>query len=165
MAIYKSSPKTYRFFEKFLLFPSKKTLQRTLKDIKLKPGFNDKIFSLLNEYSKTLSKENKFCELLFDEVAIQPTLELMNNCVTGLVDYGSGPKIQYTDHALVFMLRGINCYWKQPISFYFSRRTTPSDTLKNLICETIKAVKFLTRPHQMLPPSINYAKKKILWKI
>lgn len=62
--------------------------------------------------------------------------------IDGFEDYGSRGKTNYiADHALVFMVQGLNKKWTQPIAFYFVHRTCPTSMLKNLICDVVRAVR------------------------
>lgn len=62
--------------------------------------------------------------------------------VQGLEDFGEGqPKSKkIADHALMFMIRGINAAWKLPVSYYFVQSATKADRLKSLIKEIISTI-------------------------
>ena len=72
---------------------------------------------------------DKYCVLLFDEMALEPGLQYnkKERYVDGFEDFGSfGRAPKLADTANVFMLRGIHKQWKQPISFTFSSGSTNS---------------------------------------
>ncbi|KAI4454131.1 thap domain-containing protein 9 [Holotrichia oblita] len=58
----------------------------------------------------------------------------------GLEDVGKGLTKYIADHAIVFMLRGINQKWKQPICFYFVKSPIKTPDLKRIIKNTIRTV-------------------------
>jgi hypothetical protein len=64
--------------------------------------------------SADLEPLDRDCTLIFDEMAIQPHLDLnlKNGCIDGLEDFGSGKSKTTADHALVLMLRGVTKKWK-----------------------------------------------------
>lgn len=52
--------------------------------------------------------------------------------ISGLVET-IGRQKKFADHALVFMIKGIVCNWKQPIAYYFCEGATSKNDLKNNI--------------------------------
>lgn len=144
LSIYKTSPKCYRYLRLIFNLPHIRTLQRSLSNIYLKAGLNKCILELLNIMSLNMKDKERYCVLMFDEVSLKPYLELNKN-LKGLVNYGDGDKKKISNTALVFMIRGINASWKQPISFYFSQNATPSLILKRLIKDTIRTLHCTTK--------------------
>lgn len=143
VAIYKSSPKCYRFLKKIFDLPSARTLQRTLNTISLKAGLNnDNLFTQLSFMSESMKSLHRYCILMFDEVYLQPnvSMNLRWNSILGLQDLGEGLTKYVADHALVFMIRGINNTWKQPVCFYFVRSSTKTDYLKVIIKDVVRAI-------------------------
>ena len=59
--------------------------------------------------------------LLFDEVSISRGLsyDVKEDHVLGFVNDGVSVKPKFSDHALVFMLRGIRRKWKQVVAHVF----------------------------------------------
>ncbi|KAF2880225.1 hypothetical protein ILUMI_25947, partial [Ignelater luminosus] len=65
---------------------------------------------------------DRYCALLFDEVALKPGLQYNRklDMFEGFEDYGgSERKASFADHVLVFMLRGVCRKWKRPIHIPF----------------------------------------------
>ncbi|XP_026331121.1 uncharacterized protein LOC113238510, partial [Hyposmocoma kahamanoa] len=58
--------------------------------------------------------------------------------IVGFVDL-NGKTNSFTDHVLVFMLRGAVCKWLQPVAFYFCVGATSSLQLKVIIKHIIAA--------------------------
>lgn len=90
---------------------------------------------------------DRHCVLLFDEMSIKPRLlyDVAQDRVIGYQDYGKEipclsdtPKV--ATKALVFMIRGLNRNWKQPIAHYFTEKGITSEELALLIPIIIKAV-------------------------
>lgn len=69
---------------------------------------------------------NRYCPLVFDEKTLRPhvTEAGRGKRVGGLEDFREGQtkSKRIADHALMFMLRGINVNWKQPVAFYLTIR-------------------------------------------
>ena len=84
----------------------------------------------------------RYCVLMFDEVYLQPNLNinLRTKSIDGLVNTGHSCIFDIADHALVFMLRGINQSWKQPVAFYFVKGATKTFDLKNIVKSVIRAI-------------------------
>lgn len=142
LAMFKSSPKGYRFLAKIFTLPSIRTLRRFLSTIYVKIGICEKILNYLSTVSENLKDKDRYCTILFDEVSLMPNLAF-NKCagvVEGLQDFGCSKDPFVADHALVFMLRGINSNWKQPFSYYLVRSATKGPQLKNLIVDNIRII-------------------------
>ncbi|KAF2896293.1 hypothetical protein ILUMI_09883, partial [Ignelater luminosus] len=63
-----------------------------------------------------LKPHEKYCSLIFDEMALQPGLQYNQklDLAEGFENYGdSERKASFADHALVFMLRGVYKNWEQ----------------------------------------------------
>lgn len=59
---------------------------------------------------------------------------LKKDYIFGFQDFGSHNRIpDFADHVLVFMIRGLRKKWKQPVSYYFCKGTTKTQTLTSLI--------------------------------
>lgn len=80
--------------------------------------------------------------LQFDEMAIQPyaDIDFKSGSILGFVSYGERMERKLVNHALVFQLRGLHCSWKQPLAFYSTQSTCPSNILANLIKDIIKII-------------------------
>ncbi|XP_057320286.1 uncharacterized protein LOC130664436 [Microplitis mediator] len=81
--------------------------------------------------------------LSLDEIAlkIRVILPAGSNKVKGFVDYGNGDRHpDIADHVLVFMMRTLGNRKKQPLSYYFVHKTTPTKILKDLILKNIKDI-------------------------
>jgi len=76
-------------------------------------------------------------------MAIDPSLTYSqkNDLIFGLEHFGNDLRsCKFSDHALVFLLRGINRKWKQPVAYYFCQSTTKTPQLVNCIKEVVTAV-------------------------
>lgn len=87
-----------------------------------------------------LKHNDRLCSLIFDEMAIEPDLSYCKkeDTIYGFENFGGNEKhSRLCDHVLVFMLRGINRKWKQPIAYYFCQSTTKTPLLLKCITEVI----------------------------
>lgn len=127
LSLYKQGPRAYRWLRKFFVLPSPVTLSRMIRVASLKPGLNENIFNHLEKRVKKMTDSEKLCVLLFDEIALSPHFDYMrrNDEICGFVNNGQTKKEEIADHALVFMLRGIQKNYKQPLAYTFCSATTP----------------------------------------
>lgn len=142
LAIFKYSPKCYKFLQSIFILPSIRTLHRTLAQVNINTGINESLFDQLSKISNNVEFSQRYCVLLFDEIYLQPHLSINTklNRVEGLENLGNETTKYIADHALVFMLRGINSSWKQPLCFYLVHSTVRTHYLKTLIETVIIAV-------------------------
>lgn len=72
-------------------------------------GINNQILNTLKSSVQKMDEMSCHCILTFDEMSIEPGLSYSNkhDMVEGLVDCGDGKKLQFSDHVMVFMVRGI----------------------------------------------------------
>ncbi|XP_074034636.1 uncharacterized protein [Leptinotarsa decemlineata] len=119
-------------------------MNKILRDVKFEPGINDNIFQKLSSRVKLMKEVNKNCVLLFDEISLSKQLVLgtVNDKIVGYVDLGKevGRKKVVADHALVFMLHGINKAWKQPMAYYFTASQVKTNDLLLILNEAILAI-------------------------
>lgn len=127
LALYKQGPRAYRWLRKFFVLPSPLTLSRMITNASLRPGINQNLFDELKKKAKELNTNEKLCVLLFDEVALTAHFDYnrRTDSVNGFVDNGESKNKKIADHALVFM-RGIHKNYKQPLSYSFCSKTTPT---------------------------------------
>ncbi|XP_063895591.1 uncharacterized protein LOC135118220 [Helicoverpa armigera] len=143
IAMYKKSPKLYRYLRHLLPLPSPRTLQNVLSKMPMNPGFNKSIIDHLKRKVKELSCKDKTCVILFDEMSLKKRL-IFNTAydkVEGFQDLGEhGRSGELADKALVFLLQGVHKKIKQPLAHYFVKGTISSDKLVAIIKNTIKMV-------------------------
>ncbi|CAG9112952.1 unnamed protein product [Plutella xylostella] len=139
LALYKRSPKAYRFLSTFCILPKRTTLQNLLRSVPLTTGINEKNIVELRKRVKKLPKRHRICALLFDEMALAPgvTYDRNRDEIIGFNDDGKKKEGVICDHALVFMVRGIIKKFKQPVSYTFCRSSTKTMSLKEQIKEII----------------------------
>lgn len=145
LAIYKKSPKAYRYITQFLPMPSVRTLQTVLQNIKMNTGVYPCVMSHLKKEAEKITEKNKVCVVMFDEIALKKRLiyDIASDKVDGYVDIAAegGRTQEIADHALVFMLQGIHKKFKQPIAHYFVKGTISTQKLAVIIKNVIQAVR------------------------
>ncbi|RVE45431.1 hypothetical protein evm_009949 [Chilo suppressalis] len=135
LSLYKSSPRAYKVLSEICILPKRSTLQNLLKKICLKPGINDIIFENLKKRVRKMPASHKYCLIMFDEMAINAHLDLIDDKILGFVDDGISRKPQLADHVLVFMVRGVIKKYKQPLQYTFctgSTKAVCSNMLKTI---------------------------------
>lgn len=140
LAIYKRGPKCYRFLQKFFKLPSASTLHKLCANLPFLPGINDHIFNQLRTNVVKMEDKDKLCSVMFDEIAISPGFHYskFSDQVVGYVDLGSlGKSNDIANRVLVFMIRGLNKEYKQPIAYYFTKDSIKTGSLVILLKEII----------------------------
>lgn len=124
LSLYKPSPKAYRLLSQMCILPSRKTLQNLLHKLDLKVGINEIMFENL---------KSLYCAILFDEMAIQPSIayDKRHNKIIGFVDNGEKTEKEFCDHVLVFMIKGVVKKFKQPIAYSYCHRSTKTQEPKS----------------------------------
>lgn len=66
---------------------------------------------------------DKHCSLSWDEMALTKHLNFcsVKDSLDGFVDLGHAKIPDFAAHALVFMIRGINKAYKQPVAYFFTK--------------------------------------------
>ncbi|CAH2098446.1 unnamed protein product [Euphydryas editha] len=141
LAIYKQSPKSYRFLQKMFILPSETTLKAMISHLNIGAGINSQIFELIKEQVRHWNEQKKICTIMFDEMALEAavTYDSKQDKIDGFVHLNEKTR-QFADHALVFMLRGAVYKWQQPIAFYFCEGQTKMIDLKAIIKSITAAV-------------------------
>lgn len=120
LAMYKQSPKMYRFLQKFLVLPTKKTLGRHSAKLIFETGVNQKLFSYIKDRVQELPEIDKHCVLVWDEIGLKAHLDYSQSrdLIDGFVDLGDIRRPTFATHSLNFMIRGINTPYKQSGPYY-----------------------------------------------
>lgn len=144
LSLYKQGRKKYKLLQKVFALPARNTLSRLLYKLPLNVGINDKIFNSFKKQIEKMDHLDKYCILIFDEIALSANLQYnaANDLIESFEDIGDGVRrCKFADHALVFMARGIHKKWKQPLCFYFLEQGMKSQDLVPTIKSVIRAVR------------------------
>jgi len=136
MSIFYQSRKCYKLLRKIFCLPSERTLQRTLQNCSLYPGFSKQFFHALKTKMQKASEKAKDCVLMFDEMALKRKLvyNRERDCIEGFEEFGIlGTTQCVADHVLVFMMRGISVKWKQPLAYFFVKGSVKPVILGRLL--------------------------------
>lgn len=142
LALMKQSPKGYKLLENMFALPNKRTLHRLSEKFTLEPGLNPQIFQHLKDKVGKWSTEQKLCNIVFDEVSLTPRLTYNEKYdkIHGFVDVAGERKMRFSEHALVFMLRGICAPWRQSVAYYFCEGTVSAAALQNILKQLVSQV-------------------------
>jgi hypothetical protein len=141
IALYKEGPKCYyRLLAKLFALPSPVTIKKELNLICLKPGFNENIFENLKLKIKSMQEKEKYVILMFDEMSIAPhvTFNSRLGFIEGFEDTGSIRRKKFSDHSLVFMIKGLAASFKQPVYFGYFESGAKYLDLKDIVRDAIK---------------------------
>lgn len=144
LAVYKHGARCYRFISKLFCLPSKRTLNRHSALLQFKTGIDPKIFQFIKSKASQMDDLDKYCTICWDEIALTTFLNYCdtNDAMDGFVDYGNVTIPEFATHALVFMIRGINLAYKQPVAYFFTNNLNSfelSELIKLVICEVLNS--------------------------
>ncbi|XP_075748256.1 uncharacterized protein LOC142814162 [Rhipicephalus microplus] len=119
--------------------PSNRTLTRRIQDLKFLPGILHEVIDVMKCKAETMENVEKDCVIFLDEMEIVQGFELDRAEDTFLGGVTLPPKPQQpANHALVFMLGGLNQRWKQIIAYELTGRTIDGCLLKNYVLEQVQ---------------------------
>lgn len=141
LSLYKKSPKAYNLMCKHFTLPSKKVLKALLSKIKIHPGINPLIFEELKVTVSKMLPQDRLCTLLFDEMSITPQIHYnpYTDDLVGFENFGTSTSEKFSNHALVFMVKGIKKIYKQPVAYYFVQNLQ-TNNLKEILKDVVKNV-------------------------
>lgn len=141
LRLYYTSPAAYKFLRRTKInLPGLATIKRWIGASKFKPGFNSNLYKQIKLKVSSMTHEETFCTLIFDEMKIKRFLEYSKvlDIVEGYEDLGTfGRTSAMASQAMVFMIRGIYSSWKLPVSYFLSSTSMKASTLSEIILEQI----------------------------
>lgn len=142
-AIWKRSRKAYQWWRTQIALPCESAIRTALHSVPLKTGVNGQLHEDLQHRMRNSSAKQKACVLSFDEVALKKGLYHQKRLkkLLGLTVYGeAGRTLKTATHPLVFMVRGLQGNWMQPLSLYFTKGSCPKHMLAKLMNTNIRAL-------------------------
>ncbi|RVE40807.1 hypothetical protein evm_014543 [Chilo suppressalis] len=119
LSLFKKSPKCYRMLSKYFTLPSSRAMTRLLSNIKIGEGINKLIFDKIKHGLRDQDVSQRLCTLIFDEMSLTPQI-FYNAAGDNLSGFAHNQKSAFTDHVLVFMVKGVRRNFKQPVAYYFT---------------------------------------------
>lgn len=122
LAMYKTGPRSYRFIDDIMILPTLSTLARHSGNLMFHAGICPELFTFIKEKVKNWSEQDLCCTFSFDETALKARLEYNNTTdeIDGFIEIAGIRRPIFATHTLVFMVRGINVPFKQPVAFYYT---------------------------------------------
>ncbi|XP_077490812.1 uncharacterized protein LOC144101512 [Amblyomma americanum] len=119
--------------------PSSRTLARRIQGLRFLPGILQEVFDVMKCKTDTMENVEKDCVLFLDEMEIATAFELDRgeDVLLGSITLPSKPE-EPANHALVFMLGGINQRWKQVIGYEFTGQHVEGAVLKDYVLDIIR---------------------------
>jgi len=139
------SPKAYTYVRKTFknMLPHPRTLRKWYTVVNGKPGFTHEAFVVLKD---KCDAGPVYCNLTVDEMCIKKHIEVdTQNNVFGYIDLGTGKHTDDGDdlplarNALVFLVVGLNDYWKLPIAYFLIDGMTGAER-GNLLTKAIELI-------------------------
>lgn len=117
---------SYSDFINYLpIFPSVRTLQRSVEHIQFESGILDEVFDMLKQAVKGMSENERDCMIVVDEMTIKAglvfdpsTKKMVGKCIFP-THVGPAKKI------LIIMCGGINRRWKVAVAYFFTGKEDP----------------------------------------
>jgi hypothetical protein len=110
-------------------------MKHLLTQIKIVPGINPLLFKKMKFTLQGEDLSNRLCSLIFDEMSITPHISY-NAHKDAFEGFANNRDNLFTNHVLLFMVKGIKKNFKQPIAYYYTnslRRTELKETLYKLV--------------------------------
>lgn len=145
ISLFYKSPKAYGYLrdEQEFILPCVSLIRRWVNELDLKPGKSDNLLELLKSKSQSMSIKERECVLIWDEMSIKSWLEYNSkkDIIEGYTDLGEhGRSSTIGNHVLVFMIRGRQSNWRQPISYYVSHNSVSGNDLHKIILDMLDYV-------------------------
>lgn len=142
ISIFYKSPSAYKFLRnsKKITLPGLTTIRRWIGSSKFRPGFNPALFKQLKIKADSMTQQEKYCSLVFDELKIKNFLEYSKflDLVEGYEDLGPiGRTNKLAGQAMVFVIRGLYSSWKMPISYFLPATSVKHVHLSELLVEAV----------------------------
>ncbi|KAM3605598.1 uncharacterized protein V6R79_001603 [Siganus canaliculatus] len=142
LTLHLHGPKAYHYLRETLKIhlPHPSSLQRWLSSLDAKPGLNKMMLDMLERRRQEAEAKYGCVTLMLDAMAIKKHVQYdpQTQTMCGFVDMGD--HLNQTDiasEALVFMVVGLQGYWKAPIGYYLTKSLTP-ETQKVLIVHALE---------------------------
>lgn len=119
-------------------FPSVRTLQRRLQNLKFDCGILDEVFHFMKIKVDSLTEIEKDCMLVLDEMAITPGKIYDASMCKYFGDVTLPEHSGVATHVLVFLLAGVNSRWKQIVAYYFTSNTVFGSVFKEIVFTIFK---------------------------
>ncbi|KAL4136255.1 hypothetical protein QTP88_007806 [Uroleucon formosanum] len=145
--LYYKSPATYKFLRnnQQIILPGETTLRRWIGKSKFCPGFNSFWLKQIKIKLDTMSDDEKYCVIIFDEMKIKSFLEYSKylDMVEGFEDLGHrGRTNKLATQAMVSMVRGLYNNWKLPLAYFLSGSSMSSLISKDLITDNALSISY-----------------------
>jgi len=134
------SPRAYRYARTMLRLPCYSTLKNYLGPTDFTTGVTSSILQRLHEEVSKLSRIERHCSLIFDEMSVKPMLVYARGAgrLIGYANAGGAKNRNYlADRLLCFILKGLNTNYRIPIVYYHTRQIN-GEELAKLILSTLK---------------------------
>ncbi|KAJ6648165.1 DNA transposase THAP9 [Pseudolycoriella hygida] len=141
LVVYKQNPKRYKDLLRYTNLPTRRTLIKHAAALHFKEGINRKLMDFIKTEVSQMNEIDRFCTIVWDEMSLSTHLDFypIKDYIDGFEDLESKRSTDFATHALVFMVRGMNKAYKQPIS-YFLTNTICAAELAELIQLVISVV-------------------------
>lgn len=130
LTLHLHGPKAYHYLRDDLKIhlPHPSSLKRWLISLDAKPGLNKMMLDMLGKRRQEDEAKYGVVTLMLDAMAIKKHVQYdpQSQTMSGFVDMGD--RINQSDiasEALVFLVVGLQGYWKAPIGYYLTKSLTP----------------------------------------
>lgn len=143
--LFYKSPRAYCYLRDKVNFklPCLSKIRRWVNELNLQPGRCDTLLNLLKNKTSLMSEKERECVLTWDEMSIKEGLHynVKYDFIEGFTDLGEhGRTCAMGNHILVFMIRGRQTDWRQPIAYYVAKNSVPGKLLHKIILEVLDYV-------------------------
>lgn len=129
------SPKAYRYLSSVFSLSKKFQCSPLASKISIQVGWSKQSLTVLKKRAETMSKEGILYDNVFDAMTIKESLHFdqASDSIIGREDLGDhGKSLKQTNHALVFVVKGLFRKWKRVLGQFFVLGGIDTGKLKNL---------------------------------
>ncbi|TKS73767.1 DNA transposase THAP9 [Collichthys lucidus] len=142
LTLHLHGPQAYHYLRDTLHIhlPHPSSLQRWLSSLDARPGLNKMMLDMLERRRQEDEDKYGCVTLMLDAMSIKKHVQHDPQTQTMLGYVDMGDRLNETDlatEALVFMVVGLQGYWKAPIAYYLTKSLTP-ETQKVLVVHAIE---------------------------
>ena len=157
IALFLSSSKAYRIFREHFPAPCPNTIRNWLDEFDLASGFNEAVFEGLKQMGQSMEAKDRIVSLSFDSTILSEyfSYHAKTDRIDGLVDNINSEEDEESDNenldennndvmangVLVFLIKGINKDFKEPLGYFFHRNALGAKEQCKLIFQAVKKLK------------------------
>lgn len=128
LKLYLRFPKAYKHLQKALEAPKVSEFKNLFKNVEISMDMRNLFFMYLAHKAIFLTEKQKICSVSIAEIKIKPRFyyDIKKDLLVGIHDYDGALELEPASMAVVLIVQGIYCDWKQPFAVAYLADETMS---------------------------------------